>query len=184
MTNILTATISDKAGLAQRYMQRFLDWIKQEYRLTYYSHVRWKAEKGDPMAQYVLGTLCESGNGVFQTDAEAIKWYQKAAFKGIPRAQLAMGLRYLHGQGIGQSDSEAFLWLRKAADQGLADAQYEVAGLYWAGRGTQKDLVQARKWYYKAAESGYGDATKELEALNRSEAQGKEPEQADELLVA
>src|SRR6185369_5105646 len=85
-----------KPGFAQRFFLRFVKWIKEEYRLTHYTHIRWKAENGDAMAQYNLAVMCEDGNGVFQTHAEAVKWYQKAAFQAIAPAQLALGLKYLN----------------------------------------------------------------------------------------
>jgi TPR repeat protein len=37
------------------------------------------AEQGDADAQFHLGVMYESGQGVLRSDAEAIKWYRKAA---------------------------------------------------------------------------------------------------------
>ena len=42
------------------------------------------AEQGVTMAQYNLGVMYDKGQGVPQDDAEAAKWYQKAAEQGFP----------------------------------------------------------------------------------------------------
>ena len=110
--------------------------------------------------------MCEAGNGVFQTQTEAAKWYQKAAFQGVARAQLALGLKYLDGLGVGKNDTEALLWLRKAAEQGQAEAQYQLGLLYRDGRGTPRDLLQASKWLRKAADRGHMTAQESFKELN------------------
>ena len=46
------------------------------------------ADQGDAEAQFNLGVMYESGQGVPQDDAEAVKWFQKAAEKGSDRARL------------------------------------------------------------------------------------------------
>src|SRR5690242_9355435 len=45
------------------------------------------AERGDADAQFHLGVVYESGQGVLRSDAEAIKWYRKAAEQGDAVAQ-------------------------------------------------------------------------------------------------
>ena len=40
-----------------------------------------KAEKGDRSAQYNLGVCYSNGIGVVKDEAEAVKWYRKAAVK-------------------------------------------------------------------------------------------------------
>jgi TPR repeat protein len=48
------------------------------------------AEKGEASAQVQLGWLYETGEGVTENDAEAAKWYLKAAEQGHPVAQSAL----------------------------------------------------------------------------------------------
>jgi len=154
-----------RQGLVERYFLRVLNWIKEEYRLTNSARIRSKAENGDARAQYLLGSLCESGAGALQHLPEAVKWYQKAAFQGVAQAQLALGLKYLHGQGVAQNDMEALLWLRKAGEQGQAEAQYQLGNLHREGKGTPRDLLQASKWYRKAAERGHLEAKRSFKEL-------------------
>jgi len=41
------------------------------------------AEQGDVSAQYFLGDMYRKGLGVPENDAEAVKWYRKAAEQGL-----------------------------------------------------------------------------------------------------
>ena len=61
-----------------------------------------------------------------RTDAEAMRWYRKAADQGNAIAQYNLGWMYENGRGVVQDDAEAMQWYRKAADQGYAAAQYNI----------------------------------------------------------
>jgi len=41
--------------------------------------IRMRAERGDAEAQYRLGNVYASGDGILQNDTEAVKWYRRAA---------------------------------------------------------------------------------------------------------
>jgi TPR repeat protein len=47
-------------------------------------------------------------------DAEAVRWYRKAADQGDADAQRNLGLMYATGRGVARDDVEAWRWLRKA----------------------------------------------------------------------
>jgi TPR repeat protein len=53
-----------------------------------------------------------------QDDAEAFKWYRRAAERGYAQAQAKIGLRYADGQGVAQDYVQAHLWLYLAAASG------------------------------------------------------------------
>ena len=55
------------------------------------------AEKGGANAQYNLGVMYRSGQGVKQDDAEAVKWYRIAAKQGHAKAQMNLGFMYADG---------------------------------------------------------------------------------------
>jgi TPR repeat protein len=76
------------------------------------------AEQGDADAQFHLGVVYESGQGVLRSEAEAIKWYRKAAEQGDAVAQFDLGVIY--AKGVSPNHGEAALWYRLAADYGLA----------------------------------------------------------------
>lgn len=80
------------------------------------------AEQGDPAAQAGIGFLFHKGLGVVQDDAEAAKWFVKAAEKGQAEAQLLLGTLFYFGTGVPQSYVTAFAWCDIAETNGQSDA--------------------------------------------------------------
>jgi tetratricopeptide (TPR) repeat protein len=70
-----------------------------------------------------------NGEGVTLDDAEALKWYRKAAEQGHVSAQYNLGVMYGKGEGVTQDYAEALKWYRKAAEQGHAKAQNNLRDL-------------------------------------------------------
>jgi TPR repeat protein len=54
--------------------------------------IRPLAERGDAAAQAEFADMYYSGRGVPQANAEAVKWYQRAALQGNPGAQHMLAL--------------------------------------------------------------------------------------------
>lgn len=104
------------------------------------------AEKGDPTAQYRLGTLYAEGKGVAQNDATAFMWMQRAAAQGNAEAQYGVGASYIEGLGVKKDAAEAAKWFLRAANQGMAYAQLNLGLLYASGTGVPQDNVEALKW--------------------------------------
>jgi hypothetical protein len=50
-----------------------------------------KAKQGDAEAQYEIGKMCASGNGVKQNEQQAALWFGKAAAQGHEQAQERLG---------------------------------------------------------------------------------------------
>jgi len=68
--------------------------------------------------------MYEQGRGgITKDDAEAARWYRKAADQGNADAQTNLGIMYRDGRGVPQDQNEAALWFRKAAAQGNAKAR-------------------------------------------------------------
>ena len=118
------------------------------------------AEQGDASAQYNLGVMYATGQGVTQDYATAVSWYRKAAEQGDDRAQHNLGFMYANGQGVPQDYAAAVSWYRKAAEQGNARAQFNLGGMYRNGQGVTQDYVQAHMWLNLAAAKGDADAIK------------------------
>jgi TPR repeat protein len=55
---------------------------------------------------------------VQKDNAEAARWYRKAADQGYANAESGIGFMYFYGYGVQQDRAEANRWFRKAADQG------------------------------------------------------------------
>lgn len=113
-----------------------------------------KANQNDASAQHALGLMYVEGNGVEQNDAEALKWFGKAAEQGLASAQYELGVMYGNGEGVTKNDAEAVNWFRKAAEQGDSDAQYNLGVIYQRGQGAAQDYAEAMRWHLKAAENG------------------------------
>lgn len=109
------------------------------------------AEQGDVRAQFQLGLKYSNGEGIQQSEEEAVKWYLKAAEQEHAAAQNNLGVAYEKGRGVQQNDEEAFKWYRKAAEKNLAIAQRNLGLMYHLGRGVQQDDQESFKWYRKAA---------------------------------
>lgn len=116
-------------------------------------------ENEDADAQRNIGAMYQRGLGVPQSDAEAVKWYRRAAENGHPRAQQNLGVMYEEGAGVSQDYVEAAAWYQAAAEQGNLFAKLNLGVLY--ERGTPevpRDVVQSHMWYNLAAAQGHADA--------------------------
>ena len=64
--------------------------------------------------------------GVPEDDAEAVKWYRKAAKQGLVIAQFNLGIMYGNGEGIPVNNIKAYMWSSLAKAQGHEDAAGKV----------------------------------------------------------
>jgi len=110
------------------------------------------------IAQHNLGVMYANGKGVAKNEAEAYKWYVKAAEQGLVRSQNEVGWMLDQGKGVPADQNAALVWFQKAANSGLDLAQYNLGVFLANGKGTQKDLVEAYKWFNLAASQGNTNA--------------------------
>jgi TPR repeat protein len=68
--------------------------------------IRPLANDGDASAQFNLGLMYATGQGVQQDNAAAALWFRKAAEQGYAPAQSNLGTLYLYGRGVTQDDNE------------------------------------------------------------------------------
>ena len=123
----------------------------------------------DPSRQSDLGFKYYNGDGVPKDDAEAVKWFRKAADQGYAVAQYNLGVMYADGDGVAENDAEAVKWFRLAADQGDAGAQYNLGHLYAYGLGVSRDIVTARDWWNKTVTGDADDGPKSYALFNLGE---------------
>ena len=118
------------------------------------------AEKGDALAQLILGVMAQDKNPeeVSLTEEEFQALLLASAEKGDALAQLILGVMYANGEGVPKDDAEAVRWYRLAADQGDARAQLELGLMYANERGVLKDDAEAVRWYRLAADQGNATA--------------------------
>jgi len=72
------------------------------------------AEHGDVAVQLLVGSICDYGQGVPQDDAEAAKWYERAAKQGSAKGQYELGAVYARSPQI-KDPVEGYKWLTIAA---------------------------------------------------------------------
>ena len=116
--------------------------------------LRARAMRGEAKAQFDLGVSYRFGQGVPQSDAEAVKWYRKAAEQGYAKAQYNLGVCCDTGKGLPKDYAEAAKWYRKAAGQGHAKAQFYLGVSYKYGQGVTRDDVESYAWLSLSAAGG------------------------------
>lgn len=124
------------------------------------------AMRGEPVAQYWLGTLYEHGRGVAADPGEAIRWYEASALQGNLKAMYKLGVFYAEGWGSQRNYGEAARWFSRAAEMGYINAQFNLAVLYERGLGVPQSLLDAYKWYAIAAAQGDRDSASRVDALS------------------
>ena len=116
---------------------------------------RWSlvaAERGEPSAQFILGTLYADGNK--PNPRQALKWYFAAASRGNVKAMHNLGVAFLSGQGVARDPANAIRWFRRAANLGYRDSAFDLGVLYERGEGASQDAQEALKWYDRASSAG------------------------------
>ena len=112
--------------------------------------LRWSsaaAAQGQPVAQYLLGTLTMA-----RDRAQAMRWLGAAAEQGNVKAMHNLAIAY--AQGPAPDPAMAVQWFSKAAALGYRDSQFDLAVLYERGMGVAQSGADALKWYLIAAASG------------------------------
>ncbi len=130
---------------------------KQDY-ATAFKKLKTAATQGDAKAQFNLGVMYETGQGIVKDYAEAVFWYKLAAEQSYVRAQSNLGAMYEMGQGVAQNYAEAVRWYKMAAGQGDAKVQFNLGQMHQKGLGVVKDPVEAMRWIKLAAEQGEATA--------------------------
>ncbi|MGB1111279.1 MAG: tetratricopeptide repeat protein, partial [Gammaproteobacteria bacterium] len=129
------------------------------------------AEGGNVEAQWQLGLLYASGQGMPLDYVTAARWIQSAAEQGFTRAQSVLAWLFANGLGVDQDDAAAGRWYLAAAEQGVAKDQFMVATMYRFGRyGVEVDKERMLFWYQAAANQGH---TPSQFALGKMLVQGK-----------
>lgn len=117
------------------------------------------AEEGDAEAEFWLGDMYLSGDGVPQDNAQALMWLGRSAEHGKTVAGWLLGQVYdggLQHLGIDVPEDTALAveWYATAAEAGFEAAWYQLAEHYDEGRGVAQDYGEAARWYGKLAAAG------------------------------
>lgn len=123
---------------------------------SYLRQVRSRARAGDPMSEFVYGTMLTGLPQLHSARDSGLAWFVKAAQAGIPAAQFETGASLLTGWGMSDLGSASDIrkglrWLHLAAAQNDPDAEALLA--QWQLRGTPEltAVRQAVLWLDQAA---------------------------------
>ena len=101
------------------------------------------ANEGNPKAQYWLGLMHESGDGVRQDYLEARKWFERAADQGEVAAQMQLAGMYLLGHGGEPDLMRAHMWFDIASKHGMKSAEKNRDSV--ARKMTKRQLAKAEE---------------------------------------
>ncbi len=93
-------------------------------------------------AQFVLGLTYDFGRGVPTDEAEAARWYRKAAEQGHARAQFFLGMMHDYGRGVPKDDVQAYMWFNLA---GQTDAEARRARDGLQAQMTPEQIAEAQR---------------------------------------
>lgn len=111
------------------------------------------AKRGDATAQFNLGLMYATGQGVLQDYKEAVKWYRLAADQGNAEAQNNLGVSYYKGQGVPKNYIYAHMWINISASNGNENA-VEKRDLIIKEM-TSAQISKAQQMARKCIDSGY-----------------------------
>lgn len=105
------------------------------------------AEKGYAPSQVWLATIMDQA----QQDADAVKWFQKAADQGDPAGEYGLGLMFGKGEGTKQDNAKALEYVTRAAEKDYSDAVFALAAVYTKGGfGVEPNAEKGEFWTARA----------------------------------
>ncbi|MBQ7544835.1 MAG: SEL1-like repeat protein [Synergistaceae bacterium] len=113
-----------------------------------------RARNGDIYAQFRVGRMYQTGDGVAQDYRKAREWYEKAAAQNYGWAFHNLGWMYQEALGVKVDYRKAFEYYTKGAERGIARSFNQLGWFYEQGLWVKFDYKQAFYWYTKAAEGG------------------------------
>ncbi|MEQ9562394.1 MAG: tetratricopeptide repeat protein, partial [Woeseiaceae bacterium] len=110
--------------------------------------LRLSADQGHSGAQYRLGFLYDTGDGVAEDNAEAMRWYLLAANQGNSIAQNNLGALYFSGEGPEFDRVEAYKWFYIAEQFGNSDSRRnrQSSASLMSGQDIERARQQAEEW--------------------------------------
>ena len=119
------------------------------------------ADQRLPLAQNILGSYYQKGEGMPKNMREAIKYYTLAAEQDYSEAQRSLAEIYKADyKEYGREDDrkKTIFWLTKAAEKGDLGSQFYLAVAYAHGEGNEEGYPENKKsiqWFASCAEQGF-----------------------------
>lgn len=131
------------------------------------------ANKGNPDAQYKLGMMYETGNGVEINPVKARTWYNKSAYQNFKPAKNRLIYLDIKQNGLKENHNFWIKSLRHDAVYGDGEALFLLGQMYSKGIGVNRDLEKALRILQKAAASNIPGSELELAQTERTYEQEK-----------
>ena len=148
-----------------------LEGVRSGHSRSAVAALQYAAEGGEPLAQWKLGKMYASGEGVPRDDIKAFDYFSqifdsfdddetdRREIPFVSSAFVALGVYNLKGienTRIAPNPERALeIFHFAAVNFGDANAQYNLARMFLDGTGTGKDVRQAARWLYLAADKGH-----------------------------
>lgn len=99
------------------------------------SKLRSKAEEGNAVAQYLIGSAYVEGRGVEPSLDEAVRWFALAAANNEKRSKEILAVEYLYGEKEYSIDEKitGLKYLKELADNGDEEAAINIIDIYGFG---------------------------------------------------
>lgn len=110
------------------------------------------ANKGEAVAQLLLGRMYHQGEGVAPNHFTAFEYYRKAAEQGETEAQFQLGIMYRDGLGTAANGKMSLYWFKRAAERGMPDAHNAIGELFLYHLNIARDYQAALEWFHLGAE--------------------------------
>lgn len=111
-----------------------------------------RAKRGNVSAQRELGAFYATDEEFgLKDEAEAVRWYTKAAERGDAEAQYNLGLMVLIGEGTEKDLKKGIGWMEQAAANGYELSAHVLSIIYREGMyGVKPSRAKAASWNKKA----------------------------------
>jgi TPR repeat protein len=120
-----------------------------------------------------IAEMYEKGGSLPENQAEAIRWWSRAAARGAQDAQAGFGLALVSGQGAPADLAKGRHLCNQAAKVNDHRAEYCMGYIYQHGLGVTLDAKKARFWYGLAASKGEIGAIRSLALMEATGDGGK-----------
>lgn len=133
-----------KAYQDGKFREAFLEWEKD-------------ADNGNPIAQFLIGNMYATGEGVDQDLEVANAYYRKAAEQGHVQSAMQLATNLRLGQGEPINYKEAAKWLYMAAEAGHPMARFDLGEMFLYGDKKNQfypEPYHASQWFLLASFDG------------------------------
>jgi len=114
-----------------------------------FKECKYRAVRGNAVAQCNLGLCYKEGIGVKKNFRRAFYWYRRSALQGESHALLSLGILYELGRGVARDLESAFYCYNKSAKQGNTNAKEILTSMLSIKYLEDEIKLQFRLWLRK-----------------------------------